>query len=174
MTPLVRVDGSGAAEVVPAASIPVDTVNPSAHNETISAILISTGPKPESVSTSVMAHLPVSTVTWLELKPEVMARTAVLIDARSRALFDAGHIPGAVSLPVNELLDRLPRFTARYRKNTPLVVYCSTAACGLADAEGSALIEQFGFANVRVLLGGLAEWQTEEKATAMETGRGAN
>ena len=77
--------------------------------------------------------------------------TAVL-DARPRDEFDAAHLPGAISIPLETLrtgLSTLPR-AARY------VVYCRGPYCVFAD-EAVALLRRAGLDAERLALGP-AEW----------------
>lgn len=56
-------------------------------------------------------------IQWHQL-PAVVAAGAALVDVRTREEFDAGHIPGALNVPVDQLA---PAFDL----DGPLVVYCA-------------------------------------------------
>jgi phage shock protein E len=66
----------------------------------------------------------------VERKPAVQSlieqKNALLVDVRSPGEFAAGHIAGAINVP----LDRLPQEVAQTlpEKNQPLVVYCLSGA----------------------------------------------
>lgn len=87
------------------------------------------------------------------------AREAVFVDARSPAMFVAGHIPGAVNVTLDPMAgediltqaDRLP-------KDRRLVIYCDNLACPKSKDLAEAL-KQLGFTNLMVLLDGLEGWQ---------------
>jgi NADPH-dependent 2,4-dienoyl-CoA reductase/sulfur reductase-like enzyme/rhodanese-related sulfurtransferase len=86
---------------------------------------------------------------WHELD-EAIAAGAVLVDVRTKAEFDAGTIPGALSLPLDELRARhgeLPR--------GPLVVHCQV---GQRGHTASRLLTQLGHDDVRNLDGGWLTW----------------
>lgn len=77
---------------------------------------------------------------------------AVLIDVRPHDEFAAGHIPGAISLP----LDELPERVGALPRNTRIVAYCRDAYCVLAPSAVRAM-NRFGLATER-LDTGFAEW----------------
>jgi rhodanese-related sulfurtransferase len=85
---------------------------------------------------------------------ELAAERLVLLDVRPALEFEAGHIPGAISVPSGELttrIDDLPR-------DRPIVAYCRGAYCLSAD-EAVALLRERGFEAYR-LDGGWPEWVT--------------
>ncbi len=50
----------------------------------------------------------------------------LIIDVRSAAEFDTGHIEGAVNIPHNEITARIAEVTEK--KDQPLVLYCRSGA----------------------------------------------
>jgi rhodanese-related sulfurtransferase len=87
-----------------------------------------------------------------DLADKLADHAIVLIDVRPALEYDAGHIPGAISVPPEELpdgLDGLPR-------DRPVVAYCRGAYCLFAD-EAVALLRGRGFEAYR-LDGGWPEW----------------
>jgi len=108
-------------------------------------------------------HDPSPLITvWPEVKALMAAKRIVLVDARNTGVFEAAHIPGAVSLPFAELAGRIGPFMSRYAKTQPIVVYCGDAECPVSHAEGVALLEQYGFGDIREMPGGYAEWRVAE------------
>ena len=89
---------------------------------------------------------------------EGLARGEVLVlDVRPPLEYAHGHLPGALSIPIDELplrLEELPR-------DRPIVAYCRGRYCLFAD-EAVALLRRHGFAATR-LDGGWPEWQTEQR-----------
>ena len=77
----------------------------------------------------------------------------VVLDVRPAAEHAAGHLPGAVSIPVGELRRRLAELPA----DREVVAYCRGPYCAFAH-EAVALLRQEGFA-ARRLEDGLPEWQ---------------
>jgi rhodanese-related sulfurtransferase len=85
----------------------------------------------------------------------------VLVDTRSRAAWDQGHVPGAVHLPTAGVPGPLDR-------GTPVVTYCWGPGCN--GATRAALeFARAGFA-VREMLGGIEYWVRE--GFAVETAGG--
>ena len=89
---------------------------------------------------------------------EILAAGGVIIDARSPELYAAGHIPGAISLPLAELDEHMAPFLANVAKDRVLVIYCSGYGCPDSFDLGVLLIEA-GYADVRVFEGGYPEWR---------------
>jgi NADPH-dependent 2,4-dienoyl-CoA reductase/sulfur reductase-like enzyme/rhodanese-related sulfurtransferase len=87
-------------------------------------------------------------IQWHELDTEREAG-ARLIDVRRPDEFAAGHIPGAVNRPLDELRERLDELP-----DAPLIVHCQVGQRGHTAAR---LLGQHGF-DVRNLDGGYATW----------------
>lgn len=83
-----------------------------------------------------------------------------LIDVRPPLEYQYGHLPGAVSLPLDELSGRLRNLP----HDRPIVTYCRGAYCLMAD-EAVALLRKHGF-DAHRLEGGWPEWLAEGRAVA--------
>lgn len=90
-----------------------------------------------------------------EFKRLLKRGEAVLIDVRPGTEFRHGHIDGAISVPIDELKDRLDDLP----KGKRIIAYCRGTYCLFAD-EAVALLRQRGFNAVR-LEGGWPEWSIE-------------
>ncbi len=77
----------------------------------------------------------------------------VLLDLRPRDEYEAGHIPGAVSIPLEDLEERL----ALLPPEAEIVAYCRGPYCVLAP-RGIALLRRHGY-RVRRLEDGVGEWR---------------
>jgi rhodanese-related sulfurtransferase/DNA-binding transcriptional ArsR family regulator len=95
---------------------------------------------------------------------ELLARAerneVVIVDVRPAEEFEAGHIPGAVSIPLNELdakVVQLPR-------DREIVAYCRGPFCVLAP-RAVAILRAHGF-HARRLDEGLPEWRLSGLPTA--------
>jgi len=77
----------------------------------------------------------------------------VVLDVRPAAEYAAGHLPGAVSIPVGELRRRLVELPS----DREIVAYCRGPYCAFAH-EAVGLLRDEGFA-ARRLEDGLPEWQ---------------
>jgi rhodanese-related sulfurtransferase len=89
---------------------------------------------------------------------ELLAAGALSVDARDGALYDDGHLPGAVSLPLGEAEARLESFRQRVAVEQTLVLYCNGYGC--PDSFDLALqLIAAGYRDVRIFEGGFPEWQ---------------
>jgi rhodanese-related sulfurtransferase/DNA-binding transcriptional ArsR family regulator len=84
-----------------------------------------------------------------------LGRTTLLtvLDVRPREEYAAGHIPGAVSIPLDELADRL----AELPDDGQIVAYCRGAYCVLAH-DAVRLLRAHGRDATR-LVDGMLEWR---------------
>lgn len=82
---------------------------------------------------------------------------AVFIDSRRREDFAAGHVPGSMSIPLDEHKNGLLDGALAYPSNQTLVVYCEGGDCQTSTALAK-LIQAEGFQDVRIFSGGWAEW----------------
>jgi rhodanese-related sulfurtransferase len=96
-------------------------------------------------------HFP--TITPVALRAGMERGDTVLLDVRPAEEFRAGHLPGAVSIPLEELPVRLAELPA----DALLVTYCRGPLCVYAD-EALAQIVASGRRGAR-LEEGVAEWQ---------------
>jgi 3-mercaptopyruvate sulfurtransferase SseA len=80
-------------------------------------------------------------------------RGGAWVDARSKTDFEAGHIPGAVSMP----LQRVSQDHTQLRDHRVLVVYGRNFNDPLATGLSKRLIE-LGHKDVRTLRGGVRAW----------------
>jgi len=90
-------------------------------------------------------------------RDELMARLAsgevLVLDVRPEAEYRAGHLPGALSVPLPKLRERL----ARLPREREIVAYCRGPYCLLA-AEAVQLLRAHGLHATR-LEDGLPEWR---------------
>ncbi|MEU7056071.1 metalloregulator ArsR/SmtB family transcription factor [Streptomyces sp. NPDC046197] len=100
-------------------------------------------------------------------REELLARAAagevVVLDVRPAEEYAAGHIPGAVSIPVGELADRI----AELPQETEVVAYCRGAYCVLAH-DAVRLLNARGRRAVR-LTDGMLEWRLAELPVETES-----
>ncbi len=94
-----------------------------------------------------------------ELERLLEERKAYLIDVRPIREYEAGHLPGAVPMPIEELANRL----AEIPRDRPVVADCRGEYCLFAD-DAVALLKQRGFDAYR-LEGGWPEWRVEGRPT---------
>jgi 3-mercaptopyruvate sulfurtransferase SseA len=61
-------------------------------------------------------------IDWKEFKPLYDAKAIELIDVRGDVFFESGHIPGARSIPFEQVEKRA---TELRRSKKPIVLYCA-------------------------------------------------
>lgn len=88
-----------------------------------------------------------------ELVRRARAGDVVLVDLRPRDEYEAAHIPGAISIP----LDDLERHLTQLPSNKEIVAYCRGPYCVMAP-RGIVLLRRHGF-RVRRLEDGVGEWR---------------
>ncbi len=89
------------------------------------------------------------------LRRRVREGAVTLLDVRPPEEYAAGHIPGAISLPLPELVRQL----ADLPKRTEIVAYCRGPYCVLA-VEAVALLRRKGFRALR-LEDGVLDWAAQ-------------
>lgn len=106
-----------------------------------------------------MALIPTITVDQLP-------GTALLLDVREPAEWAAGHIDGALHVPMNELPGHLAGRPDALSTQTPIVVVCKV---GGRSAHVTAWLNQQGF-DAMNLDGGMLAWAASRKPMVSETG----
>lgn len=92
-----------------------------------------------------------------ELMTRVQEDGAMVIDVRPAEEYEAGHIPGAINIPVDEL----PRHLASLPQEQEIVAYCRGPYCMLAF-EAVARLRKAGY-RARRLEDGFPEWKAESR-----------
>lgn len=80
----------------------------------------------------------------------------LFVDARSRAAYEQGHLPEAVSVPYGAESG----LTVLLKSARPPVVYCSGSECSLA-LDLAKKVRDLGRTDVAVFIGGMELWQAE-------------
>jgi rhodanese-related sulfurtransferase len=76
---------------------------------------------------------------------------AVLVDVRTKQEFAAGHLPGAINIPVQDLEVRVTELGS---KHVPMVVYCKS---GSRSSYAAGVLERAGYERV-LDLGPMSAW----------------
>ena len=79
--------------------------------------------------------------------------TPLLLDVRTRAEYDRGHIAGSVLIPVQELQRRISELDAY--KNKDILLYCAT---GNRSTVASKILIDRGFTRILNMRHGIAAW----------------
>lgn len=91
------------------------------------------------------------------IDPSAVTSEMTVVDVRPREEFDAGHFPGAVSIPLAELPDR-------YRElpdGAEVVVYCRGEICSLAR-EAVRWLSDHGV-DAKAIAEGVVEWRVSKE-----------
>lgn len=96
-------------------------------------------------------------VSHKELLKKVRTGEAMVIDVRPKNEYEAGHIRGAINLPLSEL----PRRLSELPKDQEIVAYCRGPYCMLAF-DAVAQLRKRGF-RARRLEDGFPEWRAEHQ-----------
>jgi hydroxyacylglutathione hydrolase len=98
-------------------------------------------------------------VTATALVARRTTEAMTIVDVRARHEWDAGHIPGAVHLPLGEVARR----SGELPRDRTIVVHCQG---GTRSAIAASLLQALGLARVENLVGGFAEWQRAGATTS--------
>jgi len=125
--------------------------------EEISAVLEYGAPEPAETLQFMQDKLKYHTDSWdLSVDLKSAHPDIIVIDARSREAYRAGHIPGARSFPHREMS---PDTTAQLGRAKVYVVYCDGIGCN-ASTKGAHKLARLGF-RVKELLGGFDWWRRD-------------
>lgn len=100
-----------------------------------------------------------------ELLRRVQAGDVTVIDVRPAEEFKADHLPGAISMPLDELEGRLREVP----RNRTVVAYCRGPYC-VMSFDATALLRARGFAAHR-LEAGVVEWRARARRGRTTVGR---
>ncbi len=92
-------------------------------------------------------------ISFADLLERLHHQQALVIDVRPAEEFAAGHIPGALSVPLGELKARLPELP----RESEIVAYCRGPYCVLAP-QAIEILRRAGY-RARRLEEGLPEWR---------------
>ena len=92
-----------------------------------------------------------------EVKEIIASKSMVLVDGRSQADYENGHLPGAYSLSVADFDKQFPEFSARYPKEGAYLVYCGSGQCGLSR-QLAALLQKKGYHQTKLYSAGYNDW----------------
>lgn len=84
-----------------------------------------------------------------------------IVDARAAAQFEKEHIPGAVNIEWRQVLTR----RSELPKEQPILIYCNM---GMVSSQAGFALRVAGFDNLRILRGGIREWQSKGGFEAYE------
>ena len=102
-----------------------------------------------------------------DMKTIVEGDQYFVFDARPREEFVKEHIPGAISLPFDDVQTEFEHVQVLLSPEQPMVTYCSGKQCDESFLLTQFLMEQ-SYTNVALFVGGMEVWN--EQAYEIETG----
>lgn len=109
------------------------------------------------------SHDELQPVTLAELRRRQRDGSATIIDVRPREEYEAGHIPGAVSMPVAEVKRRLKEL----QKKREVIAYCRGPYC-VYSLDAVTLLRKRGY-RARRAEQGLPDWRLAGLPVAIGT-----
>lgn len=116
-------------------------------------------PPPSAAAPSLPDVVPPAAVPDLVSRPD----GPVLLDVRTPEEYAEGHVPGATSIPIDDLVQRLPELHAWRERG--VITYCRS---GRRAGRARDLLEEHGFRNVALMDGSMNRWN--EEGRPVETG----
>ena len=77
----------------------------------------------------------------------------VIIDVRTPAEFQQGHVPNAINVPLSNIIDNPDILT--FSKEKPIVLYCRS---GYRAGKAAEALQKYGYSNLRHLEGDMQGW----------------
>lgn len=100
-------------------------------------------------------------VTLDQLKSKMQSRNIVLMDVRPKHEFAAGHIAGAINVPIDDIAKHIKDF----KKSKQYIAYCRGSFCVFADDAVNLLVKK-GFKATR-LEEGYPDWKLKYLTPAL-------
>lgn len=121
------------------------------------------------ISTPPFKIAPVATLGLSEFRSLVENKRALILDARSSAFFDQGHVPGALNLARDDFAHDYRRLSGilNAADDKPIIVYCGGGACHDSRLVANALLT-LGFSNVSIFTGGWEVWSAARLPVSAE------
>jgi rhodanese-related sulfurtransferase len=114
-----------------------------------SLAVVATGLLAASIATAAPPMVTPQQVHELQVKKDP---ALFVLDVRSPEEFAAGHVPGAVNIPHDQVASRL----AEIPKNKEVVLYCRS---GRRSALAAETLEANGYKDLRLMQGDMPGWE---------------
>jgi len=92
----------------------------------------------------------ITLASWIQER-----RNFVLLDTLPASAFSAGHIPNAINIVPDNILEQAPKLFSD--RKTKIVVYCASSHCQRAELSAERL-NSLGYVNVFHYVGGKKDW----------------
>ena len=104
-------------------------------------------------------------VSLQEAREAYVGGYALFVDAREADFFKAGHIPGAVNLPVKDFDRLLPKLKEQLLAAPRVITYCDGASCEMSVDLTEKLLFA-GLEHVEIFTGGIQQWKAAGEPVA--------
>jgi rhodanese-related sulfurtransferase len=81
------------------------------------------------------------------------SKNVVIVDVRTPAEFQKGHVPNAINVPLSEIVDNPD--VLKSSKGKPIVLYCRS---GYRAGKAAEALHKDGYQNLRHLEGDMQSW----------------
>jgi len=102
---------------------------------------------------------------------KLLETETLFVDARLTRDYEAGHLDGAISLPIDANDAVWDATMAKIPRRARIVAYCQSAGCKFAEQTSLRLAEE-GYSDVSIFKGGWAEWVAKHGRPERPTSRG--
>ena len=85
---------------------------------------------------------------------------AIFVDARAGDFYANGHIKGAISIPLDQINERMQLFKKEYPASVSIITYCYGKVCDDSHKLARYFFEN-GYTHVSVFTEGFVRWQEE-------------
>lgn len=103
-------------------------------------------------------QLPKGQITLAEAKAAFDSGATNFVDARTRADFAAGHIPGAVRLQLEDFVQGIPAKLGLLSREAQTIVYCNGGHCDESERVAERL-EGAGYSRIFIIHDGFPGWK---------------
>jgi rhodanese-related sulfurtransferase len=118
---------------------------------------------PASTSPAMPADVGATFLTLEEAEGLFRLQSGLFIDSRHPDDFIAGHIRGAINVPLHDFDESHPILSI-LAPDQMLIIYCDGEDCN-SSVELAKLLRASGFSNVKVFFGGWKQWRAHMQPT---------
>ena len=111
---------------------------------------------PSDLAESRLHNLP--SVSLEQARSLYQAGKAVFLDTRDPLSFEEGHIPGALSVPLEDVENYIQQLQTLAAKEFIVIAYCDGFDCP-ASTEVAEVIQEYGVTSVHVFVEGWEAWR---------------
>ena len=98
-------------------------------------------------------------ITNIEIVKKIIQNKNYLIfDVRQKELYDKGHLPNALSVPLKEFDSIIGKLLDTIEPESYILVYCSGFEC-MDSHNFTKKLKAFGFKNIKIFSGGFKQWE---------------